>query len=229
MRTVGVEILEDCDHVSTVYVPIGGGGLISGVGAAVKRMRPGVRIVGVEPEGGAAMAASITVGKPVTLERVKRVADGLLPVRPGDLTFTHVTEFVDDVITVKDEDIIKAVQWLMTTAKLVVEPSGAATVAAVLFQSGGAQLAHQGVTVAVLSGGNIAIEILVSLYPGAARVNSEQLLCSRECFGNRGYFAIQLPVINLLQHVAKLRTWGDTQPDQMSAHQNWVWRGVFYP
>lgn len=172
--TVGVEILEDCDHVSTVYVPIGGGGLISGVGAAVKRMRPGVRIVGVEPEGGAAMAASIAVGKPVTLERVQSVADGLLPVRPGDLTFTHVTEFVDDVITVKDEDIIKAVQWLMTTAKLVVEPSGAATVAAVLFQSGGAQLAHQGVTVAVLSGGNIANELLVSLFPGAARVNSEQ-------------------------------------------------------
>ncbi len=120
------------------------------------------------------MARSIAVGKPVTLERVQSVADGLLPVRPGDLTFTHVTEFVDDVITVKDEDIIKAVQWLMTTAKLVVEPSGAATVAAVLFQSGGAQLAHQGVTVAVLSGGNIANELLVSWFPGAARVNSEQ-------------------------------------------------------
>ena len=162
--TVGVEILEDCDQVSTVYVPIGGGGLISGVGAAVKQMQPDVRVVGVEPEGGAAMCASIITGKPVTLERVQSVADGLLPVRPGDLTFAHVTEFVDDVITVKDEEIIQAVKWLMTTAKQVVEPSGAATVAAVLFASGGARLDHQGMTVAVLSGGNIAHELLVSLF-----------------------------------------------------------------
>ncbi len=120
------------------------------------------------------MAASIAAGKPVTLERVQSVADGLLPVRPGDLTFTHVSEFVDDVITVKDEEIIKAVQWLMTTAKLVVEPSGAATVAAVLFQPGGAQLVHQGATVAVLSGGNIGHELLVSLFPDAASVISDQ-------------------------------------------------------
>ena len=136
--------------------------------------RPGVRIVGVEPEGGAAMSASIAAGKPVTLERVQSVADGLLPVRPGDLTFTHVAEFIDDVITVKDEEIIEAVQWLMTTAKLVVEPRGADTVAAVLFRSGGVQLADQGVTVAVLSGGNIAHELVVSLFSDVARVNSEQ-------------------------------------------------------
>ena len=110
----------------------------------------------------------------MTLERVQSVADGLLPVRPGDLTFTHVTEFIDEVVTVKDEEIIKAVQWLMTTAKLVVEPSGAATVAAVLFQSGGARFAQQGATVAVLSGGNIAHELLVSLFPNVARANFEQ-------------------------------------------------------
>ena len=172
--TVGLEILEDCDYVSTIYVPIGGGGLISGVGAAVKQIHPSVRIVGVEPEGGAAMVASIAAGKPVTLERVRSVADGLLPVRPGDLTFAHVTEFVDDVITVKDEEIIEAVQWLMTIAKLVVEPSGAATVAAALFRPGARKLSQQGATVAVLSGGNIADELLVSLFSGLPRVNPEK-------------------------------------------------------
>ena len=115
------------------------------------------------------MSTSITAGKPVTLERVQSVADGLLPVRPGDLTFAHVAEFVDDVITVKDEEIIQAVKWLMTTAKQVVEPSGAATVAAVLLAAGGARLDHQGMTVAVLSGGNIAHELLVSLFAESDR------------------------------------------------------------
>ena len=87
-----------------------------------------VRIVGVEPSGAAAMKASLEAGEPVTLSRTDSVADGLMPVRPGDLTFAHAREYVDEVVTVDDAQIIDAVMWLFTKAKIVAEPSGAATV-----------------------------------------------------------------------------------------------------
>ncbi|MYK89417.1 MAG: pyridoxal-phosphate dependent enzyme, partial [Acidobacteria bacterium] len=152
--TVGLEIVADAPQVDTVYAPIGGGGLIAGVAAAVKRARPAARVIGVEPVGAAAMARSVEAGAPVTLDSVASVADGLLPVRPGDLTFAHVAAFVDDIVTVEDDAIVSAVRWLATRAKLVVEPSGAASVAAVLF-SGRRGARTDGVTAAVLSGGNI--------------------------------------------------------------------------
>ena len=160
--TVGSEILEDAPTADTVYAPIGGGGLIAGVAAAVKRARPSARVVGVEPVGAAAMARSVEAGAPVTLESVASIADGLLPVRPGDLTFAHVAAFVDDIVTVEDDAIESAVRWLAARAKLVVEPSGAAAVAAVLF-SGRSDAGRDGATVAVLSGGNIAPEKLAAL------------------------------------------------------------------
>ena len=160
--TVGREILEDQPSIDTVYVPVGGGGLIAGVAAAVKQRRPSTRIVGVEPVGAAAMARSVEEGAPVTLDNVASIADGLLPVRPGDLTFAHVAAFVDHIVTVEDEAIAAAVRWLATRAKLVVEPSGAATVAAVLF-SGREDGGRDGATVTVLSGGNIAPAKLATL------------------------------------------------------------------
>ena len=89
--TVGIEILTDCPEVSELLVPIGGGGLIAGVAAAIKRQKPAVRVIGVEPTGAATMKASIEEGQPVTLGKTHSIADGLLPVRPGDLTFAHPT------------------------------------------------------------------------------------------------------------------------------------------
>jgi len=160
--TCGLEIVEQCAELSSVYVQIGGGGLISGVAAAIKRLKPSVRIVGVEPAGAAKMKASREAGHPVTMERTASIADGLMPVRPGDLTFAHVQAFVDDLVTVEDAAIAEAVVWLFHHAKLVVEPSGAAAVAAVL-RVGTFAGAHEGMTVAVLSGGNIALETLVTL------------------------------------------------------------------
>ena len=160
--TVGREILEDDPSADTVYVPIGGGGLVAGVAAAVKQRRPSARIVGVEPVGAAAMARSVEAGVPVTLDTVESIADGLLPVRPGDLTFAHVAAYVDTIVTVEDDAIVAAVRWLAARAKLVVEPSGAATVAAVLF-SGRENAGADGATVAVLSGGNIAAAALAAL------------------------------------------------------------------
>ena len=161
--TVGLEILRDCPEVSRVFVPVGGGGLISGVAAAVKQRRPEVRVVGVEPEGAAKMRASLAAGHPVVLDRVASIADGLLPVRPGDLTFDHARRFVDEIVTVSDDAIVGAVLWLFQRAKLVVEASGAATLAAILDDEGMGGGTGDGSTVAVLSGGNIALETLAEL------------------------------------------------------------------
>jgi threonine dehydratase len=152
--TLGLEILEQCPSVETVLVPVGGGGLLAGVGAAIKHTRPSTRVVGVEPAGAAAMKASLEAGYAVTLPTTASVADGLMPVRPGDLTYAHAREFVDEVVTVDDAAIIDAVLWLFESAKIVAEPSGAATVAAALAG------AANGVTVAIVSGGNIDMEKL---------------------------------------------------------------------
>ena len=161
--TVGREILADAPDVSRVYVPVGGGGLLSGVAAAIKRARPAVRVVGVEPAGAACMAASLAAGRPVTLDATASVADGLLPVRPGDLTFAVTRALVDEVVTVTDDAITSALGWLCHRVKLVVEPSGAAACAAALAAdpdpSGGA-------FAAVVSGGNIALPALAALIGG---------------------------------------------------------------
>ncbi len=151
--TIGLEILDQCSDVATVYVQVGGGGLISGVAAAIKRVKPAVRIVGVEPCGAPKMSTSLRAGHPVTLDRTTGVTDGLLAVRPGELTFPHVQALVDEVVTIEDDATLNAVRWLFKEAKLVVEPSGAITVAAA-FAGAGAPL--DGPVVAVLSGGNVA-------------------------------------------------------------------------
>ncbi len=124
-----------------MLVPIGGGGLVAGVAAAIKQSKPDVVVIGVEPAGAAKMKASMDAGHPVTLAKTETVADGLMPVRPGDLTFAHVRRFVDRVITVEDADIIAAVLWIFANARIVAEPSGAATTAAVL--SGVLDAAHR--------------------------------------------------------------------------------------
>jgi threonine dehydratase len=163
--TAGLEILEQCPEVAAVVVPIGGGGLAAGVAAAIKQSKSSVQIVGVEPAGAAAMKASLEAGHPVTLPKTESVADGLMPVRPGDLTFAHVHAFVDAVTTVDDQEIVSAVRWTFEHAKIVAEPSGAASVAAVL---GGTleravPMDGHGPIVAIVSGGNIALEKLQSL------------------------------------------------------------------
>ena len=156
--TVGLEILDQLSAAvpgarpGVVIVPIGGGGLISGVAAAVRRLSPDTRIIGVEPEGAPKMRKSLDAGHPVTLSSIDTIADGLKPVRPGDLTFAHVEELVDDVVTLTDASIRSAVLWCYGR-RLVVEPSGAAAVAGLL--SGRVRPSESGETVAVLSGGNL--------------------------------------------------------------------------
>jgi threonine dehydratase len=163
--TAALEILEQRPDVAVVVVPIGGGGLAAGVAVAIKQSRPDVRVVGVEPAGAAAMKASLEAGHPVTLAKTETIADGLMPVRPGDLTFAHVKAFVDTVVTVDDPQIVRAVKWTYEHAKMVAEPSGAASVAAALDGS-----LHRALSiepgdpiVAIVSGGNIALDTLRSL------------------------------------------------------------------
>lgn len=149
--TVGLEILEDWPDVGTIVVPIGGGGLISGIAAFVKRERPDVRVIGVEPSGAPAMRRSLDAGHPITLDSIDSIADGLVPVRPGDLTFAHTRELVDDVVLVDDDELRRAASDLLLRGKLLVEYSGAATVAAL--RAG--RVDPAGPVAAVVSGGNI--------------------------------------------------------------------------
>lgn len=158
--TVGLEIAEDWDAFDSVLVPIGGGGLCSGTAAALRRLRADVRILGVEPTGGASMKAALVAGEPVTLDRTESIADGLMPLRTGDLTFEHVRELVDDVVLVDDVAIREATSLLFKQQRLVVEFSGAASVAALrtgLVETEGRRV------VAIVSGGNVDPTLLVDL------------------------------------------------------------------
>jgi threonine dehydratase len=151
--TCGLEILDERPDVAAVYVPVGGGGLISGIAAAIKGGGSRARVLGVEPAGAPKMSASRAAGRPVRLERTASIADGLLPLQPGDLTFAHVQAFVDEIITVEEEAIAAAVRWLFREARIVAEPSGAVTVAAAM-----KSLPPDGQIVAVISGGNVSPE-----------------------------------------------------------------------
>jgi threonine dehydratase len=149
--TLGLEILEQCPDVRTVVVCTGGGGLVAGVAAAIKGLRPDVKVIGVQAEGAAAFPGSLAAGHPVALPGMATIADGIAVGRPGEVTFRHVAALVDEIVTVSEEDISRALLLLLERAKLVVEPAGAAAVAAVL--AGVVEVEPPVVT--VLSGGNI--------------------------------------------------------------------------
>lgn len=149
--TVGKEILEDWSEVEAVLVPVGGGGLISGIAAWIKRVKPDCLVIGVEPKAVDSMRQSLAAGEPVTIEPGKTIADGLSAVRPGDLNFLHVKEFVDEIVTVDDDAIAAAADAYLYYARLVVEYSGAATLAAII---SGAWQPKGRRTALVVSGGN---------------------------------------------------------------------------
>ena len=147
----GLEIVEQAPDVSTVMVPTGGGGLLAGVALAVKQARPEVRVVGVQADGAAAFPDSLAAGRPIPLEQMQTMADGIAVGLPGDVTYALVERYVDDVVTVSEESLSPALVALLERAKMVVEPAGAAAVAALLDDP----TAYRTPTVAVLSGGNI--------------------------------------------------------------------------
>lgn len=149
--TVGMEILEQSPHLRTILVPTGGGGLVSGIAVAVKALRPEVRVVAVQAARAATWPGSLAAGKPVPISAPRTMADGIAVSEPGPVTFEHVSRLVDDVVTVDEESLSSALLLLLERAKMVVEPAGAAAVAALL-QSPERVIYP---AVAVLSGGNI--------------------------------------------------------------------------
>jgi threonine dehydratase len=146
--TIGLELAAEAPEAETVVVPIGGGGLIAGVAAALAAIRPDIRVVGVEAAGAPTMTASLEAGRCVRLERLHTMADGIALKSPSPLTLAHVQAYVDDVVLVGEEEISQALLLLLERAKAVVEPSGATALAAVL--AGGS-----GPVVVLLSGGNV--------------------------------------------------------------------------
>ncbi len=158
--TLGLEIVQDWAEVDAVVVPIGGGGLISGVSMAVKSHNPGIRVIGVESSDGPAMQASISAGAITTID-CKTVIDGLRVRRVGEINFSVVQRYVDDVVALPDTDIFDAMIWVMERCKLVVEGAAAAPVAALLH--GLVKLAPGARVAAVLSGGNVNLQQLRGL------------------------------------------------------------------
>jgi threonine dehydratase len=149
--TCGTELVEQSPEVGVVLVPVGGGGLLAGVALACAYHRPGIRVIGVEPTGAAKMSTSLRAQTPVTLPLVGSIADGLLPSRPGDLTFAVAQQFVESVVTVPEDAIAEAARLLLRDDHLLVEWSGAVGLAALLT---GAVRPGGAATVLVLSGGN---------------------------------------------------------------------------
>ena len=149
--TVGLEILEQCPQVKTIVVCTGGGGLVSGIAAAVKALRPDVRIVAAQAAGAASFPGSLAAGEPTSLTSISTIADGIAVARPGEVTFAHVRDLVDRVAVVEDAALSRALLLCLERAKLVVEPAGAAAVAAVMEDPG----AFEAPVVVLVSGGNI--------------------------------------------------------------------------
>ena len=159
--TVGLELLEDVEDLAKVVVPLGGGGLASGVAIAVKSARPGVEVVGVQADACAAFAESLRRGEPVGVSSSLTIADGIAVKRPGELTLGLVRHWLDDVVAVGEDEVAEAMVMLMERSKLVVEGAGAVGVAALL--GGLVAPAPRGTTVVVLSGGNVDPGLLAAL------------------------------------------------------------------
>ena len=151
--TLGLELLEDVPQVDVVIGGFGGGGLISGVAAALKLQNPGIRVIGVEPGGAPGMALALEKGEPVRLTTLDTVADGLAAPFVGQHNLDHVRAFVDDVIIVQDSQIVEGMRLLLERTKVLAEPAGAASLAALL--SGQTELRGGESVICVLSGGNV--------------------------------------------------------------------------
>jgi len=155
--TIGLEILEDLPNVQAMFIPVSGGSLISGIATAVKNVNPKVKIIGVQPTGASAMYLSLKNNKLSEIPSIKTVADGLTAKKPGEVTFSIVKELVDEIVLVTDEEIISSMLLILERAKLLVEPAGAASLAAVIYKKVGLRNSK---IVTILSGGNVDLSEL---------------------------------------------------------------------
>lgn len=159
--TVGLELVDQVPGLATVVVPVGGGGQIAGICAAISELKPDVEIYGVEPEGAAAMRRSLDVGYATRIEEIDTIADGLAPPMAGELNFAHVREQATDVVTVPDTAIAAAMTALLSRTKLLAEPAGAAGIAALLTDR--IPVATHGEVAAIVTGGNVDLARLPAL------------------------------------------------------------------
>ena len=173
--TIGIEILEEMPDVDAVVCAIGGGGLISGVACAIKSLNPNIKIYGVQAEGAPSMYKSVKEGKAVHLDKVSTIADGIQVKEPGENTFELVKKYVDEIVTVTDDEISSAILKLIETQKMIAEGAGAAPVAAVMFN----KLPIKGKkVVCVVSGGNIDVTILNRVIKrGLLMTGRQQTIC----------------------------------------------------
>jgi threonine dehydratase len=156
--SIAVELLNDLEHFDTVLVPIGGGGLIGGIAMYLKQKRPGVRVIGVEPAGADGMRRSLEAGRVVTLDRVNTIADGLAASAPGQLTLELAQRYVDEVVLVQDDEMLRAIRLLFEWEHLLAEPAGAAALAALLYHYSPAPNER---VVVILSGANVTDEVMI--------------------------------------------------------------------
>ncbi|WP_328465297.1 threonine ammonia-lyase [Actinoplanes sp. NBC_00393] len=195
--TVALEILNQCPEAATIVTAVGGGGLISGLAVAAKAIRPDIRIVGVQASGAAAYPPSLAAGAPRKLDACATIADGIAVMRPGDLTFAHVAKLVDEIVTVTDEDLSAALLVLLERHKMVVEPAGAAAVAALL--TGAYVPPRSGPVVAILSGGNIDPMLLLRVIEHGLASAGRFLRLAVRCADRPGQLA------RLLREIAEQR------------------------
>ena len=173
--TIGIEILNEMPDVDAVVAAIGGGGLLSGVACAIKSLNPNIKVYGVQAEGAPSMYESIKQGKIVTLDSVSTVADGIQVKEPGEHTFEYIKKYVDDIVTVSDDEICSAILKLIETQKMIAEGAGAAPLAAVMFN----KLPVKGKkAVCIVSGGNIDVTILSRVIKrGLLMTGRQQTVC----------------------------------------------------
>jgi threonine dehydratase len=159
--TLGLELLDDVEDLGAVVVPVGGGGLISGVAGVIKQARPQTKVIGVQVDACASFPPSLHAGSPLTFDALATIADGIAVKRPGEITLALVERWVDELVIVGEDEIAEAMVWLLERSKLVVEGGGAVGVAALM--SGRVSPASSGSTVIVLSGGNVDAGLLAAI------------------------------------------------------------------
>jgi threonine dehydratase len=165
--TIGLEILEDLEDVEVVLAPVGGGGLISGIGTAIKESRPGVKIIGVEPEFAADARETLRTGKiqfTLAENAAQTLADGLRSQSVGPINFQHIRKYVDAIVAVTEDEIKQAMRQLLFAGRILAEPSGAVTTAAAMFHAH--EIPQSNKTVAVVSGGNIEPQLFTDILTG---------------------------------------------------------------
>jgi threonine dehydratase len=218
--TIGLELAEQAPEAATFVVAVGGGGLIAGVAAALRARRPGCRVVGVEAEGAASMSAALAAGRPVTLDRLDTMADGIANRRVSELTLAHTQALVDDVVTVSEEDLSQALLVLLERHKALVEPAGAAPLAAAL--AGRLGDPADGPACLVLSGGNVDPTLLMRVIRHGLSAAGRYLLVSVALHDRPGELHRLLGVLaglglNVLD-VEHHRTGVDLPVDEVEVH-----------